>query len=245
MSDEVKTADFGSDPLAGLAADASEETVRGYAAALVRNGLPVDEANKHLMARKVAPLAAGSTELAVQSKERLMGDSDFVAKYLKGDPAAVAEIMALEVRIAKGGPAKLTDLEPRASDYHVNVVHRATDNATAAAAEKFQTEYVEFAAALKLPPEHAQALADACLDTAERLSRMSPIEREAFGREQVSALEVAIGTDTDAQIKAAEATLRKTSGRDFDLKKLSSTNGAAAALQLLHLAQHHQTTGRT
>ncbi len=80
MSNEGNPVDFGSDPLAAAGPDASEESLREYASALVRNGMSVDEANKHLTARKAAPLATNSSELAEQTKERLMGDNDFVSR---------------------------------------------------------------------------------------------------------------------------------------------------------------------
>jgi hypothetical protein len=235
---------FGSDPLATIPADAPETSVREYAAALVRNGLSVDDANKHLAARNAAPLVHDSLEMAEAAKERLLGDPSFVDRYLKGDPGAVAEVTALDLRITKGG-GKLTDVDPKAADYDLHSIdYRLPGNAPTASVEGFRSEFAALSAELKLPPAHAQSLVHAHLDAVEKTGHMSDIELEAWAREQTGILESALGSDADAQIKVAETTLRKVSRREMNLHKIVASNGAAVALQLIQQAQHLQATGR-
>ncbi len=243
MSDEVNAVDFGPDPLAAAGSDASEASLREYAAALVRNGMPVDEANRQLAARKAAPIVGNSTELACQTKEQLMGDSEFVAKYLRGDPDAVARLTALDLKIAKGG-GSLTDRDLAPADYNLHIDYRLPDNTPAAAVDGFRSEFAALSAELKLPPAHAQSLVHAHLDAVQQTGRMNDVEREVWGRAQTAVLESALGSDADAQIKAAETTLRKASRREMDLHKIVASNGAAVALQLIQQAQHLLATGR-
>jgi hypothetical protein len=244
MSDEVSPVDFGSDPLAAAGPDASEASLREYAAALVRNGMNVDEANKHLAARKAAPLAAGASELAVQTKERLIGDSEFVAKYLRGDPDAVARLTALDLKITNGG-GNLTDRDLAPTDYDLaSVDYRLPSNAPADEVKEFKTEFGKLASNLKLAPEHANALVHAHRDAVEQTARMDEAEREGWGHNQTAILESALGADADKQIAAAEATLQKARGSRMDLRKIVASNGASVALQLIQQAQHLQAMTR-
>ena len=243
MTDQMNPVDFGADPLAAAGPDANEESLRAYGAALVRNGASVEEINRHLTARKAAPLAGNSTELASQAKEQLMGDSEFVAKYLRGDPDAVAQLTALDLKIAKGG-GSLTDRDLAPADYNLHIDYRLPDNAPAAAVDGFRSEFAALSAELHLPQDHAQSLVHAHLDAVQQTNRMSEVEKEAWAREQTGILESALGSDADAQIKTAETTLRKASRREMDLHKIVSSNGAAVALQLIQQAQHLRATER-
>jgi hypothetical protein len=243
MNDTMNVPDFGSDPLAAAGPDASEESLRSYAAALVRNGLNVDDANKHLAARKAAPLAANSSELAVQTKDRLMGDSEFVAKYLRGEPDAVARLTALDLKIAKGG-GSLTDRDLAPADYDLASVDYRAPGVPTEQVQEFKTEFGKLAAELKLPQEHANALVHAHMDAVAQMARMDDTEREVWGSQQTAILESALGTDADKQITAAEAMLQRARGFKMDLRRIVASNGAAVALQLIFSAQHLQAMRR-
>ena len=62
MTDEIA-----SNPFADMSPDVPQETVRDYAAALVKNGMSVDEINRHLSARNAAPLVADESGLATKA----------------------------------------------------------------------------------------------------------------------------------------------------------------------------------
>jgi len=225
-----------SNPFADMSPDVPQETVRDYAAALVRNGMSVDEVNRHLAARNVAPLASNSLEMAEFKRERLMNDPGFTERYLNSDPSASAELLALDLRIAKGG-LKLTDRGPSPSDYSFPIASRLPD-APVADVQKYHDELASFAADLKLPADLAKSLVDSHLDAAAREGRMTEDQREDYGREQTQAFRTALGTDADARIKAAQDVLNRVSGRQVDLSKIVKSNGADVAIALLFQAEH-------
>jgi hypothetical protein len=243
MSEELNTVDFGADPLTAAGSEANEQDLREYAAALVRNGMSVGEANKHLTARKAAPLAANASELAVQSKERLLGDEEFVARYMRGDADAVAQLTALDLKISRGD-SKLTDRELAPADYDFSAAdYRLAGNAPEDV-QSFKGDFAALSAGLKLSQDHATALLNSHRDAVEITGRMSEVEREVWGRDQAAVINAALGADADKQIADAEATLQKARGGKMDLKAIVKTNGANVALQLIQQAQHLRATGR-
>ena len=231
MTDEIA-----SNPFADMSPDVPQETVRDYAAALVKNGMSVDEINRHLSARNTAPLVTDSLDMAAAAKERLINDPAFSERYLRGDPGAVAEMTALDLRIARGG-SKLTDREPQPSDYSFPIGGRFPD-APVADVQKYHDELASFAADLELPADIAKSLVDSHLDAAAREGRMTEDQREYYGREQTQAFRSALGTDADARIKAAQDVLNRVSGRQVDLSKIVKSNGADVAIALLFQAEH-------
>jgi len=173
MTDEIA-----SNPFADMSPDVPQETVRDYAAALVKNGMSVDEINRHLSARNAAPLVRDNLDMAAAAKERLINDPSFSARYLAGDTGAVAEMTALDLRIARGGPS-LTDRDPAPGDYTFPIGGRFPD-APIADVQKYHDELASFAADLKLPADIAKSLVDSHLNAAAREGRMTEDEREDY-----------------------------------------------------------------
>src|SRR5262249_38962639 len=144
-------------PLADLPAAMAEENVREYGAALVRNGMAVDDVNRHLAARGAAPLARDSLEMAEFKRDQLTSNPALAERYLRGDPDAIAHLNLLDVRIAKGG-GKLMDRDTAPGDYDLKVAMLAPELSEADAVA-LSDGLSKLAADLKLPQANAQALA--------------------------------------------------------------------------------------
>jgi len=236
MSDEFN-------PLADLPAEMPQDNVREYGAALVRNGMSVDEVNKHLSARGAAPLKADSQEMAESKRDRLLADSAFADRYLRGDPEAVTQVHMLDVRIAKGSGGKLTDRDPAPGDYNLKVAPHMPD-ASDEAILQYNDGLASLASALKLPEANAQALVESHFKAANKLGAMTEDERASYGQAQTRDLQNALGPDAEARMKAASSVLSRVSGRNLDLAKIVQSNGAETALTLLHQAEYLVATKR-
>ena len=80
----------------------------------------VEAANAALAARGAAPLTANSREMAEATREGLINDDDFAARYLRGDPEAVSQLYQADLRV-KGSAGKLTDRPAAPGDFNINV----------------------------------------------------------------------------------------------------------------------------
>ena len=223
-------------PFADIGADVPADDVRNFAAGLARNGMPVADINGHLTARGVAPLVADSVEMAEQQRTDLLNDHNFVRRYQEGDPAAISKLTLLDLRISKGG-ARLTDRDPVAGDYRFQIAHRF-DGAPDSKVEAYHGELATLSADLKLRPDLAKSFADLHLDAAARSARMLPEELGPYGEEQTEQLARVLGPDADQRMKVASELLSKTSGRPLDISRIAASNGAEAALVLIHQAEH-------
>ncbi len=237
------TDDMNFNPLADLPAEMPQDNVREYGAALVRNGMSVDEVNRHLSSRGAAPLKADSLEMATFKRDQLLADPEFADRYLRGEPNATAQVHMLDVRIAKGGGGKLTDRDPAPADYDLHVASHMED-APIEAVQTYNDGLAKLASDLKLPEPNAKALVASHFTAAKALAGMTDDERASYGQEQAGVLQSALGPDAKARMKAASAVLSKVSGRSLDLSKIVQSNGADTALTLLHQAEYLVVTKR-
>jgi hypothetical protein len=231
------------DPLADLPVEMPQDNVREYGAALVRNGMSVDDVNRHLTARGAAPLKADSLEMATFKRDQLLADPVFADRCLRGEPGATSQIHMLDVRIAKGGGGNLTDRDPAPADYDLHVASHMAD-APIEAVQTYNDGLAKLASDLKLPEANAKALVASHFTAAKALAGMTDDERASYGQEQTRVLHSALGADAETRMKAASAVLSKVSGRSLDLSKIVQSNGADTALTLLHQAEYLIATKR-
>jgi hypothetical protein len=205
------------------------DTVREYAAALVRNGvLDVEGANRQLAARQVPLLNVDAVDLVQQRHDRLVADPEFGRKYLAGDPDAVRQLTALQLRLMQGGQ-KLADsgLTPQSYDLTGTVARLSGLSDTAL--RDYDASLRNWAADLQLPPETAKTLAQMHLDAAQRESTTTADQFAAYGAQQMRDL-AAVCPDFEARAAAATKGLDKTP----NLIAVAKSNGAELALHLLH-----------
>ncbi|HEX3944383.1 MAG TPA: hypothetical protein VHW69_09880 [Rhizomicrobium sp.] len=223
-------------PVADLPGGIPDADAREYGAALVRNGMNVDDINRSLASRGVAPLVRDSLEMAEFSRDRLFKDAQFMERFANGDPEAVNQLHLLDVRIAQGG-GKLTDHDPSPEDYDLRVAF-VVPNADPDGIRDYCEGFSKLAAALKLPPEIAQSLAAMQLDGWISRENMTAGQRDDFASAQTAMLHNLLGADAEAQIKEASRFLTEVTGTRFDIAESVELNGADIALTLMHQAQH-------
>lgn len=211
------------------------DQAREIAASLVRNHqITVEDANKHLEAHKAPPLQVNSIELAKGEKARLMGDSDFTAKYLRGDPDAVKRLTDLDIRISRGGPERLTDRDAAPADqYHFDTAARYQGQLQDKEIMKLDGDFTTWATDLKLDPALASAVVSLAYDT-DRVT-----DKEAFASDQQALFDRVMGGPEAAKAKmaAAQKILDATSGNQkVNLESLVKTGGAEVVVHLINHA---------
>jgi hypothetical protein len=224
------------DPLAGLSPELPEGTARDHAAALVLgNGTTLEAANAALAARGMAGLTANSREAAEAARAALLNDDGFRARYGQGDPSAIAALFQADLKVQQSA-GKLTDRPTAPSDYKLNVAQHLPPDMPPESVQGYGDELAKLAAAIQLPKESAAALVDSHFAAERETAVMSADERGMFAQEQTAMLHNALGANAGEQIKAATETFAK-AGRPLDIAKIVQSNGAEAALILVHQAQ--------
>ena len=224
------------DPLAGVPPNASPEVARDHAAVIVKGrGVTIEQANAALVARGLAPLTANSAEMAEATRDALLNDSDFAARYLKGDPEAVAQLYQADLRV-KGAAGKLTDRNLAPRDYNNLKVAPHMPDAKPENVQAYGDGLAKLGSAIQLPKENLQALTDAHFAAMKATDGMTADERSTYAQDQTTTLHNALGADAEAQIAAATKTLTA-AGRPLDIAAIVKSNGAEAALILVHQAQ--------
>jgi len=232
------------DPLAGLG-EVPQDTAREHLAMLARgNAISVTDANTILAGKNFAPLKADALDFAQSQKDNLLADSDFAARYSRGDPAAMAQLYKADILITQSS-GNLTDRAPDASQYDAlrrEVGYNVPDQA---AYDTYSIELSGLASSLEIPPgsaetlaaDHFRALAETTQRPLPKGGPMSAEEMANWGENQARDFAIALGNDPDATIKSANAILSTKSGRPLDLNKIVRSNGASVATILLFQAQ--------
>jgi len=230
MSDE-----FG--PLADLPADTPEDNAREYGAALARNGGDLNAINSALTKRNAAPLNANSAELAELARDRLLRDEAFVKRYHDGDPAAIDQLDAADMKVARAN-GKLTDRPLRADEYRLHIGPQLETYDEEGALE-YESELAKFCADLNLDQVSAKALAQDHVAVVDKLERLGDDETaiEDWSRQQDADFRAVLGADADAKMKEASAILSRVSGRSLNLADIVRSNGAEIALTLYQKAE--------
>jgi hypothetical protein len=224
------------DPLAGVPADASHEVARDHAAVIVKGrGVTIEQANAALVARGAAPLTANSAELAEATRDALINDSDFAARYLRGDPEAVSQLYQADLRVQQSN-GKLTDRNLAPTDYNNLKVAPHMPDAKPDNVKAYGEDLAKLGAAIQLPEKNLQSLTDAHFNAMKTLNGMTADEASMYGQRQVADLHAVLGADAEAQIAAATKTLTD-AGRPLDIAKIAASNSAEVALILVHQAQ--------
>lgn len=205
------------------------------AALVLGGGVTLDAANAALASRGAAPLAANSRDVAEAARSALLDDSAFVARYSAGDPEAVAKLFQADLRVQQSS-GKLTDRPAAPGDYSFNVAAHMPD-APAENVQHYVGELASLAASLQLPKESAQAPADGHFEAVKATAGMSAEEQGQYAQRETAALHGALGAHAEARIKAASDVLSKASGRKLDIAAIVQSNGASAALMLIHQAE--------
>ena len=231
------------DPFVGLE-NAPENAIREQAAMLVRgNALSVADANTLLVGKSFAPLNTSARDFAQGAKDNLLNDTDFAARYSRGDPAAVAQLYKADILLAQS-KGNLTDRAPSPADYDAlkrEVMYAVPDQA---AYDAYSTELSGLAASLEIPPGSAASMASDHFKAIAATNPMTNEERANWGENQARDFLIALGNDPEATIKAANTILSAKAGKPLDLNKIVRTNGASVATILLFQAQSLQINTR-
>jgi hypothetical protein len=230
----MKMSELAVDPLGGLPSDVGESTARDHAAVLVKgDAVSVDAANAALAAKGFAPLNANSSEYFAARKEALLGDSEFMAAYGRGDPGAISSLYQIDLRISQAS-GKLTDRSIAQNDPAYDAVRREVGrNVTDAATyTTYSGELTGLASSIGMPPASAAALAEDHFQALRHTAGMSHDEAAAYGENEVASLHAAIGEGAEAKLAEASKVLSQKSGRKLDLNAIARTNSARVAANL-------------
>jgi hypothetical protein len=150
----------------------------------------------------------------------------FRESYLRGDPEAVKRLTELDIKISRGGPAKLTDrgVAP-AENYRFDTGARHRDLPEKEAL-KIDEGFAAGARDLQLDPSMAKTLVNLAFDADDAVT-----DKEACAREQEQLFHKVVGGPETAAAKlaAAQKILDGVSGaKKVDLAALVKTGGATA-----------------
>jgi hypothetical protein len=185
----------------------------------------------------VAPLNPGSKDFAESQKEALVRDSNFMARYSAGDPAAIAQLYKADLAVMNGNGGLLDRAPSPTDDRYGQLRNVVYQNTSGEGAIETADRVAAIASSLHLDGENAKSMIELQYQTDREIASMTEDQKATWGDWQLESLKSALGPDAEAKLKVASDVISRLRGVKTDIAATVRESGSRIGLQLISVAQ--------